>query len=326
MKLKSILICITSVILFHMADAQEINNLVFPEGTELNSTGNLGHVEKMGQGSTKMILIADVGFSWEIYKDFMTSNKKRYTMYAITLPGSGDTPPLPMPAPGLSYEKRTGLETIQSALLNLIDKEKIDKPVIVGNLIIASWLAMNTAINYPGKVSKVIIFGGMPYATWPSPKDPTGNTPVTFKERASNVDYYLVPRIFKLMKRETWLKNLFQPYQYVTDSTLASKLYQTSATVMIPVMARYLSEFYTTDVSESFASIKIPVLVFIPGFNDQYFLSHPNSTDKKYFWSEWNNAGSNTNFKIEKIPDARLFVWVDQLDIVNKRIQIFLGY
>jgi pimeloyl-ACP methyl ester carboxylesterase len=290
----------------------------------VNTSGDFGHVEKIGHGPVKMILIADVGFGWEIYKDFMVSNKKRYTMYAVTLPGSGNTPPLPMPAQNTGYEKRTGLETLQTALVNLIEKEKMDKPVVAGNLIIAAWLAMNTAVNYPGKISKVIIFGAMPYATWPSPKDRSGNTPVSMQERAQNVDYYIAPRVFKPMKRETWLKNLFQPYQYTNDSTLADKLYQTSASVMIPVMARYLSEFYTTDISESFGSVKVPVLVFIPGFSDRYFSGHPNSTDKKYFWNEWGNAGSNADFKIEKVPDARLFVWVDQLAAVNDRIKTFL--
>jgi hypothetical protein len=42
----------------------------------------------------------------------------------------------------------------------------------------------------------------MPYASWPSPKDPTGKTPVSMAERVPNIDYYTMPRIFKPMSRE----------------------------------------------------------------------------------------------------------------------------
>jgi pimeloyl-ACP methyl ester carboxylesterase len=313
-----------TLVLLSGVQAQQVNNLAFPEGTVLNSTGDFGYVKKAGHGEIKMLLIADIGFSWEIYADFMNSNEKRYTMYAITLPGSGGTPPLPMPDENVSYSKRTGLEMLQKAVINLIDKEKMNRPVIAGNLIIASWLALNTALNYPDKVSKLIILGGMPFATWPSPKDPSGKTPVSMNERASNVDFYSAPRIFKPMTRETWLKNLFQPYQYANDTLMASALYQKSSTVLIPTMARLLCEFYTTDASERFADIKIPVLVVMPGFNDLYFSQHPYSTDKKYFWDEWKTATTNPNFEIKKIPDARLFVWVDQPDTVNRLIRAFI--
>jgi len=323
MKLVSLQICLLSILSLSAARADQANNLEFPEGTALNTSGDFGHIEKSGNGPVKMILIADVGFGWDIYKGFMKKNKKRFTMYAVTLPGSGGSPPLPMPAQNTSYGKRTGLETLQTALLNLIENEKIVRPVVAGNLLIASWLALNTAINYPEKISGVIIFSGMPYASWPSPKDPTGKTPVSMVERVPNIDYYTMPRIFKPMSRETWLKNLFQPYQYTNDSALGSGLYWETTTVLIPAMARYLGEFYTTDVSTQFMNIKIPVLVLVPGFNDEYFTSHPASTDKKYFWDEWTNAGTNNYFTIEKIPDARLFVWVDQPDMVDRSIRIF---
>src|SRR5262249_3432161 len=65
--------------------------------------GQPGHVEKLGRGPIPMILLADVGEDWTLYKSFMERNAGRYTMYAVTLPGSGGTPPPPKPefyAPG----------------------------------------------------------------------------------------------------------------------------------------------------------------------------------------------------------------------------------
>src|SRR5947209_5334232 len=106
MKIKISMLALMCLCIAKMSLGQEINNLVFSNAVVLNETGEFGQVKKIGNGPISMILIADAGFGWNIYKDFMKSNKKRYTMYAVTLPGSDNTAPLPMPSAGLSYAKK----------------------------------------------------------------------------------------------------------------------------------------------------------------------------------------------------------------------------
>src|SRR6185295_20220387 len=104
----------------------------------------------------------DAGFSGEIYSELMQRNKTRCTFYAVTLPGSDHTNPPAMPPEGTSYSKLTWLTNAQQGILNLIEKEKMAKPVVAGNLIIATSIALDLAIKHPDKIQKVIILGGMP--------------------------------------------------------------------------------------------------------------------------------------------------------------------
>jgi pimeloyl-ACP methyl ester carboxylesterase len=303
-----------------------VNNLIFSLGTPTLTEGSLGEIKKMGKGPIQMILIADAGFSWDIYKEFMEKNRRRYTMYAIVIPGSVHTLPLPMPPEGTSYGKRTWLENIKKGVLLLIDSLHLTKTVLVGNLAIASWLALNIALEHPDKISSVVIVGGTPFVSWPSPKDPSGKTPVSMEERIPGTDQYMAPKFFKSMSAKTWKGNLYQVAQYTNDSARGEKYFDETAQTPVPVMVRYLCEYYTTNVSEDFANMKVPVLVLIPGFSENYFRRFTSFQSKKYFWESWEKAKINPLFQFEKISGARILVLNDQFKYVNRLILEFLRY
>jgi pimeloyl-ACP methyl ester carboxylesterase len=300
--------------------AQEINNLVLPPGTAIAKDGELGLVVKVGSGSTKVILIADAGFGADIYNEMMHQNRDRCTFYAVTLPGSDNTKPAAMPPDGTSYAKQTWLINAQRGILGLIEKEKMQRPVIAGNLIIATSIALNLALTHPDKIGKVIILGGMPRASWPSQK----GGQVLPEERPYAIDNYTAPKMYKEMSRATWNKNLYQAIQFSGDSSRGNLLFQQASAASIPVMTRYLCEFYTTDIAVDFQKISVPVLVLLPGFDEKYLEENQRFMDKEYLWNGWKKARENSNFQFETIPDARLFVWQDQAEMVNTAIRGFL--
>ncbi len=302
------------------ATAQDVNNLILPAGTPLAKDGEPGRVEKVGSGPTKVILIADAGFGGDIYSDLMQQNRKRYTFYAVTLPGSDNTNPPAVPPAGTSYSKQTWLHNAQHAILALIEKEKLVSPVVGGNLIIATSIALNLAIRYPDKVGKVIVFGGMPRATWPSEKGQ-----VLPEERANAIDNYTAPRMYKTMTRETWNKNLYQAIQFSRDSARGALYFKKATEASIPIMTRYLCEFYTTDVAVDYQKVTVPVLVLLPGFDEKYLAENSRFMDKQYLWNGWDKARANANFRFETVPNARLLVWQDQPEIVNAAVNRFLN-
>jgi pimeloyl-ACP methyl ester carboxylesterase len=308
------------VLVCRFATAQEVNNLVLPPGTVVAKAGELGRVQKIGSGPIKVILIADAGFSGEIYDELMQRNKTRCTFYAVTLPGSDNTKPPPMPSEGTSYSKLTWLTDAQQGILNLIEKEKMIKPVIAGNLIIATSIVLNLAIQHPDKVQKVIILGGMPRATWPSQK----GGQVLPEERAFAIDNYTAPKMYKTMTLDTWKKNLYQAIQFSKDSARGTRYFRLASDASIPIMTRYLCEFYTTDVAEQYQKMAVPTLVLLPGFDEKYLRENPRFMDKEYLWDGWAKARANPNFQFETIPGARLFVWMDQPEDVDAAINQFL--
>ncbi len=321
MNYKAILLSLAYILLSYLLKGQETNNLILKPGTATIENGRFGEVKKYGTGQIKMILIPDVGFDSEIYRDFMRVNKRRFTFYAVTLPGSSGTKPPAMPSQGVSYGQRTWLHNAELAVLNLIEKEKLDRPVIAGNLIIATSISFHMAMNHPDKISRVIIFGGMPRASWPSPK----GGPVRVDERTPAVDHYMAPRLYKGMPRETWNQNLYQAIQFSADSAKGKKIFKHLSSENISVMARYLLEFYTTDVATEFDKISVPVLVLLPGFDQRYLDEHAKFMDTEYFWNGWEKARVNSNFQFETIPNARIFVWQDQPTLVNAAVNKFVS-
>ena len=71
MKLVSLQICLLSMLSLSAARADQVNNLEFPEGTVLNTSGDFGHIEKSGNGPIKMILIAEfwMGYLQGFYEE-----------------------------------------------------------------------------------------------------------------------------------------------------------------------------------------------------------------------------------------------------------------
>ncbi len=72
-----------------------INNLVHTPGYRTSELGAIPTFVKLGRGKQTLILLPGLGFDASVFKDFMETNKKEYTMYAITIPGFGNTPRLP---------------------------------------------------------------------------------------------------------------------------------------------------------------------------------------------------------------------------------------
>lgn len=111
-----------------------INNLIHIPGYETSRIGELQEVKKYGYGKQNLILIPGLGFDASVFKDFMEANKANYTMYAITIPGYGKTKAPPMPVEGTSYGEQSWNKGVIQGLIKFIEKEKIQKPVIVGQI------------------------------------------------------------------------------------------------------------------------------------------------------------------------------------------------
>ncbi len=127
---------------------------------ESNTTksNELGEVSKQGTGPETLILIPPTGFDWKIFQPFINLNKERYTIYAITLPGFGGTPPY------LRDKKRdlanmSWFKNIDNALLGLLRAEGIEKAFIAGNGL-GGFIAAQFGLKHPEMTKGVIAING----------------------------------------------------------------------------------------------------------------------------------------------------------------------
>lgn len=287
-----------------------INNLVHLSGYKTSELGAIPKYIKAGKGNQTLILIPGLGFDASVFKDFMTANKDIYTMYAITIPGYGNTNAPPMPPDSTSFGEQSWNIGVLAGIVKLIDKENLRKPIIVGHFVQGIQLAVMMAVNFPEKVGRLILIGGP--AKFIAAMN--GNIIDHPKDKMILItDKYTAPTWFKHMEKKYYDDNNFLPEIYALNSKTAASLWKQSAEVDLPVAIRYTCEYFASDVREDFDKINCPVLVLRALF-DSTVLSDPiNNYLKPQFINSWDDASKrNPLITVKDIKDASCFTWKDK--------------
>jgi pimeloyl-ACP methyl ester carboxylesterase len=101
---------------------------------------------KQGKGKKTLVFLHGWGGSWQSWAPIIERLKSKFVVYAVDLPGFGDSP-LPKPYSLADYI---------SDLKDLLVKEKINRPVLIGHSF-GGQVAAKFAILYPEKISKLIL-------------------------------------------------------------------------------------------------------------------------------------------------------------------------
>ncbi|HMG68203.1 MAG TPA: alpha/beta hydrolase, partial [Chitinophagaceae bacterium] len=176
-----------------------LNNLVYPKEYKTCKLGELGAVVKTGSGKQSMILIPGLGFGSNEFKSFIHHYKDQYIIYTITPAGFAGTPGPPMPDTSIKYIALTWTNGIVTGVLDLIEKEKLHKPIIVASFVTATQVALDLAQDYPDEISSIIIIGGSPYRFYPGQKkdgtysDWENEIQYTPEQRKKAIEFYWAP-------------------------------------------------------------------------------------------------------------------------------------
>ncbi|HSR68322.1 MAG TPA: alpha/beta hydrolase [Acidobacteriota bacterium] len=326
--MKHPVICILALVLFSnasmlgqrsMAQDPSLNNLVHPEGYDPAELGTFGHVEERGQGPVPMILIPGGGFGWEVFESFMQRHQDDFTMYAVTLAGMGGTAAPPMPPQGTSYGERTWITGALEALKSLIRQRELDRPVVAGHFLEGAHVALEMAIRHPDMIRSAVILGGS--AKFANPQYEA----YTLEQRIRYYDTQMAPNWFKTVTLKTWNDNNFPASSYSNQAQVAERLYEQVSKGPLQIYVRYLLEFWSGDPTLEFGSIEVPVLVLMPSFSEQYLKEMDAPWLDHYFVVSWKGAEANPLIGRTAIPDAHIFVWLDNPQAVDEAIAGFLA-
>ena len=301
-----------------MEQDPSLNNLEHAEGYRTMPLGQFGHIERRGTGAVPMILIPGGGFGWDVFEDFMKTNEDTYDMFAVTLAGMGGTPAPPMPPEGTSYGEQTWIRGGIQALVDLIEKEELVKPVVVAHFMAGSQIGLRMAIDHPELVSGVVLLAGTAKMSRAEADQ------YSLEERIRYLDTRMAPQWFKTVTLETWNDNNFPPVSYSRDRAQGESLYAQVSKGPLPIFVRYLVEFWAADLTMELDHVRVPVLVVSPEFDEER-IGDAASWLPYYFEDSW--KGIKTIELIERvhIPDAHIFVWWDQPEKVNLEVERFIG-
>ncbi len=305
-----------------MAQDSTLDNLRHAAGTTTAAAGTLGRVRKTGEGPRTMLLIPGIGFGDDVWSEFMERHRSEYTMYAITLPGFGDTPPLPMPPEGSHYAETPWLNSSMQAIVSLLEREHIEHVTVVAHWALASQLALRLALEHPERVDGVVLVSGVLKSYYES-------TPAMLAWSAAQRAAYadgMGARWFRTVTRRTWDDNNFMAYDYAINPRRGLFLWREAQAPALPVWIRYLLEFYAVDLTPRLQELRVPVLVVQPGFDDPAWYVEPGLNYMHNLCVDsWQGARqASPKLEFATIPGSRLFIMFDQPDALDRVLGDFL--
>lgn len=306
-----------------MAQDAALNNLQHQVGASLGQPGSLGRVTRAGRGPRTMLLLPGLGFSDDIWTEFMDRHVADATMVAVAFPGFGGTDPWPMPPDGTRYADLTWTRSIVRALNTLLESQGLTHVTIVAHWALATQVALLLAIEHPDRVDALVVIGGPLKVYYDGDEDMRSWSPA---RRAQFVEL-LASRWFKTVTRRTWDDNNFMPYDYAVNPRQGLFLWREAQTPVLPVWIRYLLEFYSIDLTPRLKDLARPMLVVRPGFDDSGIYIEP---DRNYMRNlcldSWKGAEAlNHRVEFVTVPKSRLFVMFDQPAALDRLIADFLA-
>lgn len=297
------------------------DNLRHEAGYVTGPPAALGRVDRRGEGPVTMVLIAGATFGGDVLDDFVEAHGETYTMYVVTLAGFGGTPAPPMPPEGTSYGEQTWIRGAESAVVRLIEEEKLSRPVIAGHWIAGADVAMRVALDHPDLVGGLIVLSGVP--RWPVP----GARSESLEHRIELLDKGLAPQWFKTVTEATWLDNNFLPGDYARHPVRGLQLWREAESVPLPVKVRYGLEARAQDLALEARNLRVPTLVVVPGFDDAFFAGpHDRGYMRQFCHDGWEGVEeANDRIDVVRIEGARVFLMDDAPDELSAALASFLG-
>ncbi len=306
-----------------MEQDSTLNNLIDPPGYKTGTLGELGEVRKFGSGKQTMILIPGLGFGAEVFSEFAEMFSTEATMYAVTLPGFGGTAAPPSPPLSTSFAEQTWTNGAYQAIESLIDREHLERPIVVGHWLTGSSLAVKLALDHPDKIRAVILLAGVPCFVATDTLKYKLHPPL--ERVAMGVDKYMAPMWFKTVTRTTWDDNNFLPGDYAVNPIRGLRLWRMAAQPALHVWIRYLCEFYAGDITFDLPRLSVPTLLLKPGLEGNF--SDPGQDYMTGFCHiGWNMAIQNgAKMTVKTIPHTRACLWFDEPELVAEELREFMS-
>jgi len=289
--------------------------------------GELAEVKKFGNGKIPVVLIPEYRKNWSMYEEFIQQNLEGYTFYAITLPGYNGTRPYRLPA-GYDFSNRIWLDNVVNGVIQLIERDHLDRPIIVGSLNAGSYIGIQVASRLSQKVRGLILLNGVLR---------TGSDPNAQKlseaDRAElanrsydNVIWYLLRRYsFSDAELDLMVKRRLPPahpiFHYTRDTLKVKSIYRMHNTFR-SVMERYDLEWQTADLTDQLRTIQVPILAAFSIYDDGWPFD-PKVNPRVNQWREFLKETTKKNIQITEVSNSRLLISVDCVDISGMLLDSF---
>jgi pimeloyl-ACP methyl ester carboxylesterase len=259
-----------------------------PSATEKFEAGAL-QVQKMGGKGPAVILIPGLASGAWAWRDTAPRLAKEHVVYLLTLPGFDGRP----------AQAGATLESLQADLLSLIEKRKLDHPVLVGHSL-GGTLSLAFATAHSDRITGVVAVDGLP--VFPGTENAPDRKAIADGTRAQ----------FGAQTREQFEagQQMYMRNIGVLSDPLATELAALAARSDIGATADFAAQLMATDLRPKLAAITVPVVEISP-FNAPDFarMGIDEAGKTGYYRMLLNGIGK---LDVVSIAPARHFVMFDQ--------------
>ncbi|MBC5824743.1 MAG: alpha/beta hydrolase [Candidatus Eremiobacteraeota bacterium] len=289
--------------------------LVAPAYADTPSTSfdiNSIHVDKYGAGAQPsstssqpaLILIPGLTNSAAVWGPTIHRYAGTYTVYALTLAGFG----------GRSPAARPRLDAADADIVALIQKEHIDKPVLIGHSM-GGHLALRLAAEHSPLLRGAIAVDGLPVFPGlenmtPDQRSAAASKMVAQIKSASTPEQFMQAERTYVVPNLTLAKNVDTVTQFSKGADL-------NAT------ADYMRELVTTDERPQLTQVTIPVLEIAPYDPTLENESFANAAAKQVYYQGL--LKNDKTVTVKMVQGSRHFIMWDQPDAFYADVDAFLA-
>ena len=247
-------------------------------------------VEVIGKGKP-LIFIPGTASSGEVWKETVTSLKKKYQCHILTLPGFAKQQPINL--------DKGFLPIIENEITQYIKTELNEKPVLIGHSL-GGFLSLSISINSTNLLSNIVIVDSYPF----------GPLLYNSKTTAKNIELQ-AKQIKEMLVTATEEQFIAQQKaalkMMITDSTHTKQALKWSLESDRATIAQATFELMTTDLRNKIKNISIPMLILGSWYGlKNYGISKENVETQ--FKEQFSNA---QNCKIKIAATAKHFIMLD---------------
>lgn len=285
------------------------DNLVHPPGYVPAPANTFGEVAVRGEGEDPVILLAGLGPGWRVFEPLIEAAREDHRFHAVTLAGYGGSSAPPMPEAGTSFAAGTWLAGARRALGELIEKESLERPVIVAFYSDAARVALRFALEHPERVGAVLVLSASARFALPAGAN-----------RGASLDGF-ADQWFKTVTEIMWPSGMWPSAVYANDAAVAEKTWWDVLQPSLPTAIRYTVETWADDLVPDLKGLRPPTLVLSPGFDEEFMGTQTGAIARERFQAGWEaavEAGAALEHRV--VDGARLLLWEDRPDAVREAL------
>lgn len=256
-------------------------------------------VEVSGRGPA-VLFIPGYSCSGEVWKETIAQLQKNYECHVLTLAGFAGQPAIDSPV----------LKTVKQEIINYVKTKKLHKPRLVGHSL-GAFMSLWVASEAPQLFGKIVCVDGVPFVS------SLGKPQITVDSIKNNPAFNpeMVIANFKNLPDSGFVDQTAKAMRWQVEDTARARqiaIWQYKSDRL--TLASTLIEMSTTDLRQSIANIKQPVLVM-----GSIYVTKENSV----LWL--NQQFEKLSQAKIKVADSKHFIMYDQPDWFLKELTAFLN-